>query len=90
MKVKFSKEFIKQYKKADVRIRKKVDQKISTFSKNPMDLSLRNHTLREEHKGQRSINITSDWRAIYREVKVADDEPYAYFTALGTHSELYG
>lgn len=89
MKVKFSKEFIKQYKKADVRIRKKVDKQISIFSKNPMDISLRNHALRGEYQGQRSINITSDWRAIHREVKVADDEPFAYFTALGTHSHLY-
>ncbi len=90
MKVRFSKEFIEQYKKADVRIRKRVDQQIDIFSKNPIDLSLRNHTLREEYEGQRSIGITSDWRAIYREVKFADDEPYAYFTALGTHSQLYG
>jgi len=90
MKVKFSKEFIDQYKKADVRIRKRVDKQINIFSKNPMDLSLRNHDLRQEYEGQRSINITSDWRAIYREVKFADDEPYAYFTALGTHSQLYG
>ena len=59
MKVKFSKEFIKQYKKADVRIRKGVDQQINTFSKNPMDLSLRNHALREEYEGQRSIDITN-------------------------------
>lgn len=90
MKVRFSKEFIKQYKKADVRIRKRVDQQINIFSKNPMDLSLRSHTLRGEYEGQRSIDITSDWRAIYREVKVADDEPYAYFTALGSRSQLYG
>ena len=90
MKIKFSKEFIKQYRKADVRIRNSVDKKTSIFSNNPADLSLKNHALREKYQGHRSIDITSDWRAIYREVKVVDDEPFAYFTALGTHSQLYG
>ena len=84
-----NKSFIKQYKTVDVRIRKQVDQKLQIFSKNPHDLGLRNHALHEEWEGYRSIDITGDYRAIYKEVHEGG-EINAYFVALGTHDELYG
>jgi len=88
--VKYSRSFIAKLKKEDVRIRKSFKQRIGIFLRNPHDLQLNNHALRDKWEGYRSIDITADWRAIYREVKFADDEPYAYFTSLGTHSQLYG
>ncbi len=84
-----SKSFIEQYKKVNVRIRKQVDQKLTIFSKNPHDAGLRNHALHEEWEGYRSIAITADYRAIYKEVHEGG-EINAYFVALGTHDELYG
>ena len=89
MKVKLSKEFLKEYKRANVRIRKRFDQRIQIFSKNPNDLQLNNHALKREHQGHRSIDITGDWRGIYKEVRAGEEQPYAYFTALGTHIRLY-
>ena len=87
--VKYSRSFVAKLKKADVRIRKSFKQRISIFLINPYDLQLNNHALRDEWEGYRSIDITADWRAIYEEVKVGEEEPFAYFTSLGTHKELY-
>jgi len=39
--------------------------------------------------GCRSIDVTADYRAIYKEVREGK-EFNAYFVALGTHEELYG
>ncbi len=82
-------EFITHYKKVEVRIAKAVDQKLQIFAKNPYDYGLRNHPLRDEWGGYRSIDITNDYRAIYKEV-YEGEEINAYFVALGTHKELYG
>lgn len=83
-----NKNFIEQYKKADVRIRKAFDKQVKIFAKNPKNLGLRNHLLREKWDGYRSIDITSNWRAIYREL-TEGKEHVAYFIALGTHDQLY-
>jgi addiction module RelE/StbE family toxin len=82
------KEFIKLYKKSDVRTKKSIDEKLRVFGKNPFELRLNNHLLRDEWLGYRSIDITSDYRAIYKEVREGE-ELNAYFVALGTHKELY-
>ena len=89
MKVKFSKEFIKKYKKANVRIRNRVDEQILLFENNPNESSLRHHSLHNEWLGYKSIDITDDYRAIYEEVETEKDVS-AYFIDLGTHKELYG
>ncbi len=83
-----NKEFIKLYKKANVRIRKSTDERLKIFGKNPFEKGLNNHSLRDEWEGYRSIDITNDYRAIYKEVKEGE-EINAYFVALGTHKELY-
>lgn len=88
MKVRFSPQFFRKYKKADVRIRNRVDERIEKFLKDPYDLQLDNHALKKEWKGYRSIDITSDYRAIYKETQM-EEEIVAYFVALGTHDELY-
>ena len=84
-----NKAFIELYKKADVRLRKNVDEKFRIFEKNPFDLGLNNHSLRDEWADHRSIDITNDYRAIYKEVREGE-ELNAYFVDLGTHDELYG
>src|SRR5438093_626799 len=83
-----NKKFIKLYKKADVRIRKQVDDKLRIFGKNPHDLGLRNHELHGEWEGYRSIDITNDYRAIYKKAQEGE-EAKPYFVAIGTHEELY-
>lgn len=88
MKAQYDPEFIKILKKQNVRIRKNFRKAIEIFSKSPFDLRLNNHKLQREHKGYRSINITADCRALYREMKEGKDT-IAYFVTLGTHKELY-
>lgn len=88
MNIVFDPEFIKRTKKIDVRIRKRLKEKILIFSRNPNDPQLHNHPLKREYLGYRSINITADWRALYREI-LEDEEKIAYFILLGTHAQLY-
>ncbi len=85
--IRYSPAFLKSLKKADVRIRKKVKKRIMTFSKNPNDLELNNHPLKDPYQECRSINITADWRAIYKEIH--EEDSIAYFIILGTHDQIY-
>lgn len=87
--VKYTDSFLKQLKKSDVRLRKAFKQRLLLFVKDPNDLELNNHPLQREYIGFRSIDITTDYRAIYKEV-VHEDDIYIYFTSFGTHSQLYG
>jgi len=89
MKVKYSPSFLTTVKKANVRIRKSLKERIDLFSKDPHNPQLNNHPLRDKYQGYRSIDITSNWRAIYEEALVGS-EAVAYFIALGTHKELCG
>ena len=89
IKVKFRKEFIVHYKKANVRIQHEVDKRIRLFKRNPTEIQLHNHPLRDKWKGYRSINITEDFRAIYKELLEENEYYIAYFVALGTHKQLY-
>lgn len=90
MNVKYSPLFLKTLKKLDVRIRKSFRGKIVLFVKNPKDLGLNNHSLKRDYRGYRSIEVTADWRAIYKEIQEPDQEnPTAYFVKIGTHNQLY-
>ncbi len=87
--VEYTDNFLRQLKKSDVRIRKAFKQRLLLFIKNPNDLELNNHPLKREYIGFRSIDITADYRAIYKEV-VGKNDTYIYFTSFGTHAQLYG
>ena len=88
MKIIYDPAFLQKLKKVDVRIRKSLKRRILLFSKNPNDPQLNNHPLAREYSGYRSIDITSDWRALYKELH-GDMEITAYFVLLGTHDQLY-
>ncbi|MBI4097110.1 MAG: type II toxin-antitoxin system mRNA interferase toxin, RelE/StbE family [Candidatus Levybacteria bacterium] len=84
----FRSAFLKALKKKDIRIRKSFKHRIELFEKNPNNPQLNNHALQREWEGYRSINITSDWRAIYEEVH-EEGGTIVYFIPLGKHKELY-
>lgn len=88
MEIRFDPEFYKYYHKVNVRIKHQTKDKLRIFEKNPYDSELNNHPLRREWRGYRSIEITNNYRAIYKE-KVVGDQIIAFFVALGTHKELY-
>ncbi len=85
MQINFNRAFKKQYKKAPLRIQKTFDRKFRIFTKDPFDPSLNNHPLKGSFKGNRSINITGDWRAFYSQ----PNKNIVIFEVLGTHSQLY-
>lgn len=84
MRINFSRRFTKQRDKAPSYIQKAIDRKLELFVKNPYNKKLNNHLLRGRLKFYRSIDITGDWRAWYR-----IEAESVFFTALGTHSQLY-
>lgn len=83
---KFHRWFIKQYRRMPAALRKKCDERILLFQKDPFHPILENHPLRGTYTGYRSINITGDWRAVYRKL----DDTTVYLVTIGTHPELYG
>ncbi|MDB5245379.1 MAG: hypothetical protein JWN90_484 [Parcubacteria group bacterium] len=86
MKVLYEKRFEKQYLKLSRDLQDKADIRIRLFAHNPFDPILGNHPLHGKYQEHRSINITGDYRAVYRMLK----RDIAVFVTLGTHSELYG
>ncbi|MFH1456632.1 MAG: type II toxin-antitoxin system mRNA interferase toxin, RelE/StbE family [Patescibacteria group bacterium] len=86
MQIEYSKKFVKKYKKCPNKIKTALKNRLKIFIKNQHDPTLNNHDLSGKYKNYKSINITSDWRAIYQEY---NNGKIAYFIILGTHSELY-
>lgn len=89
MDVQFGKVFIKQYDKADIKIRKAFQERLRLFRENPHHPQLRNHLLIGKYQGYQSINITGDWRALYIEKTSSLRETVIEFRLFGTHSQLY-
>jgi addiction module RelE/StbE family toxin len=85
MKVYFKKRFKKQYEKLHAEQRKKCDQRVMLFIKDPYNSLLNNHALDGEYKKYRSIDITGDIRALYEPIA----KNTAYFILVDTHSNLY-
>ncbi len=85
MKISYSKNFIKQSKKLNPKLRKQLVQRITLFSTNPLNSQLRDHQLKGKYKQYRSIDVTGDFRALYL---LNGNE--AIFDMVGTHSQLYG
>ena len=90
MNIKYSSTFKKQYKKAPKKIQEKVKERIGLFIQDPTNQVLSNHALTGKFQGNRSINITGDWRVIYSIRIDLNSEEECYFELLGTHSQLYG
>jgi len=87
--IKYTTRFRKQYAKADKKVKTAFAYALEVFLENPDELSLRDHPLRGQYSGYRSIDVSSDWRAIYKEARTKDGITY-FFTTLGTHEQLYG
>jgi addiction module RelE/StbE family toxin len=81
----FHKQFKKQYKKAPTIIRRNFDERLQIFVRDRTHIILNNHPLAGERKGEWSINVTGDWRAIYEYV----DDSAIIFLEINTHGNLY-
>lgn len=85
MQVAFSSNFNKKVKKIDARIANKFFERLELFKKDKFNPILNNHKLHGEHEGSSSINITGDFRAVFKHF----GENHIVFLDIGTHSELY-
>ncbi len=83
--VKSSKKFSKQRNKASKKIQKALIERLDLFQSNPFHSFLNFHKLQGLYKGYYSINITGDWRAIFK----FQDEKTIILVSLNTHSKLY-
>jgi len=86
MRIKFNKKFSKQFNKLSKKIQKTFYEKLAIFIQNKQDPILNNHKLKGKLKKYRSINITSDYRAVFQEL---DNGDFIFFMMIGTHSNLY-
>jgi addiction module RelE/StbE family toxin len=80
----YSGRFKKNIKKLDKKTLKAFKARFLIFQENEYAAILNNHPLRAEYADCKSINITGDYRLVYKRV----DNLYILID-IGTHSELY-
>ncbi len=84
----FTAVFNRQRKKAPREIKIAFGDALALFLEDQFHQQLRNHPLRRELAGYRSINVTEDWRALFKVTKT-DKQELITFHKIGTHKELY-
>ena len=85
MSIEFAPLFTKQRKAAPLEIKQAFRDALDLFYENPNHVALRNHPLTGKYQGFRSIDVTEDWRALYR-----TEPERIIFVEIGTHDQLYG
>jgi len=85
MRISYHKNFDKSYKKLTVKIKEQFKIRLKLFLKNSSNPLFNNHALHGVWKDYRSINITGDYRAIYK--NLGDDA--VKFVLIDTHNNLY-
>jgi len=83
--IEFTPRFTTRRKAAPVAIKEAFRETLELFLEDFNHPSLRNHPLTGIYHGFRSIDVTPDWRALYRE-----EPERIIFVDLGTHEQLYG
>jgi len=74
MELRYTTRFRIQYRKANKDIQDAFSQIVELFLEDPDNPFLRNHPLKEKFAGYRSINVTQDWRAIFKETRSGNAE----------------
>jgi addiction module RelE/StbE family toxin len=77
--------FEKQLRKAPLRVQKQVRVRLDMLLQDEYYPLLRNHKLTGPYEGYRSINVSGDWRIVYKKISTTT----FFLYAVGTHSELY-
>jgi len=88
--IRFSRKFVKKYDRLPQKVQQAVDSRINLFEQSPSHPLLRNHALVGRLNDYRSINITGDYRAVFKTITRSKTETTFLFILIGTHSELYG
>lgn len=85
MEIRLHRNFIKSYTRLPQKIKDKFKERRNLFIHDRLDPILNNHSVEKRFPDCRSINITGDYRAIFKEEK----GDICIFINIGTHSELY-
>ncbi len=85
MRVSYHKNFSKNYKKLPPKIREQFKKRLKLFLENPFHPILNNHMLHGEWRSFRSISISGNFRAIYKQL----DDYVFEFVIIDTHGNLY-
>ena len=85
MRPNYNKDFEKQFRKLPKKIQDRFDERLKIFLENKFHPLLNNHSVEKRFPGCRSINVTGDYRAIFKEVS----SDTVIFMLIGTHSEFY-
>ena len=86
--VEFTTLFEKQRKSAPFEIKEAFIETLTLFITEPHHPSLRNHVLTGKLAGYRSIDVSYDWRALFKEAQTEKGTTYI-FHKIGTHKVLY-
>jgi mRNA-degrading endonuclease YafQ of YafQ-DinJ toxin-antitoxin module len=78
--------FDKKVLRLDKKIRRALESRLILFLANPNHPLLNNHALTADREEQRSINVTGNWRAVFKMLAAET----AYFIDVDTHPHLYG
>ena len=85
MRLSLHRSFTKKYAKASPITQSRFKERRDLFIKESDHPLLHLHPLSGDRKGQWSINVTGDWRALF----IYEDEQTIIFIDLDTHSNLY-
>lgn len=86
--INFSPSFNQQLTAALREIKIAFRESLELFQEDTEHQVLRNHPLKEQFTGYRSIDVTNDYRAIFREVQAGKIRVIIFYY-LGTHKQLY-
>ncbi len=84
MEAKLHKNFQKKFDKIPPKIQEYFYERLDLFLQDKFNKTLSNHSVDKAYPNCRSINISGDYRAIFKE-----NGDVAIFITIGTHSDLY-
>jgi addiction module RelE/StbE family toxin len=88
MKIRYHKEFLKNYKKRitpDPSLSAQFKKQLDKFVKNPLDPTLRDHKLVGKKKSFRAFSIGGDIRVVY----TRDNKGEIRLYDIGSHNQVY-
>ena len=86
MRIVYTQHFNRAYKKLSNAQKELVDDAIRLFIKEPMAAALKNHPLKGQLKGIRSIKAGYDLRILYTEEA---GHAIVFFIEVGSHAQVY-
>lgn len=89
MRIDYSHHFLKCVARVPVSVQVALEKRVALFAVDRRHPILNVHPLHGHWRGFFSMNVTGDWRALYRNLGDGHVE-WVEFTNIGTHSELYG